>query len=138
MLLDAKEVRTLETTRLRSLVDADMETAFRLHAPDHQMIPPLGEAHSRERYLDRIGSGSFRCLIFEPEDAGAMAAVQAYDMFAVRYVAKVQFMLDDEPLRMLRVWHTDIYQRRDSAPQAVWSQATLIPSVDASKWRDRG
>ncbi len=48
MLLDPDEICTLETQRLHSLVVADMDTALRLHAPDYQLIRPIGEAYSRD------------------------------------------------------------------------------------------
>ncbi len=40
--VDTEVIRTTERERLRSLVDADLEVARRLHADDLQLINPAG------------------------------------------------------------------------------------------------
>jgi hypothetical protein len=52
----ADQLRTIEHQRLRSLVDADMATARRLHADDFQLINPNGGSMSKEKYLGNIAS----------------------------------------------------------------------------------
>jgi hypothetical protein len=47
----ADELRAAERKRLRSLVEADVETARRLHADDFQLINPLGGSVSKDQYL---------------------------------------------------------------------------------------
>jgi hypothetical protein len=63
----ADKLRAIERERLRSLVDADIATARRLHADDFDLIHPKGgtlskgrilEAHRvRKPRLPRVGSG---------------------------------------------------------------------------------
>ena len=46
----AAELRTIERERLRSLVEADVERARRLHADDFQLINPAGGALSKDAF----------------------------------------------------------------------------------------
>jgi len=54
---EADLLRATERNRLRALVEADMETAYQLHADDFQLINPAGGALSKEQYLGGIASG---------------------------------------------------------------------------------
>ena len=63
--LDTSALRDIERRRLRSLVEADMDTAGALHADDYQLITPRGYAMSKREYLDQIASGRLRYLVFE-------------------------------------------------------------------------
>lgn len=64
----ADQLRAIERARLRSLVDADVATALRLHADDVELINPVGGTLSKEQYLrgyrvrrfalPRVGAGS--------------------------------------------------------------------------------
>jgi hypothetical protein len=62
----ADQLRAIERARLRSLVDADMATARRLHADDFELINPVGGTLSKEQYLRRIASGELDYLEREP------------------------------------------------------------------------
>lgn len=118
------QLRTTERERLRSLVDADMETARRLHADDFQLINPLGGSLSKEQYLGQIASGDIDYLEWEPGEV----EVKVYgDAAVIRYQARLRIMvkgLPDAPSG--RFWHTDLYEKRNGQWQAVWSQATQI------------
>jgi hypothetical protein len=51
----ADELRAAERKRVRSLLEADVETARRIHADDFQLINPLGGSVSKDQYLgDRV------------------------------------------------------------------------------------
>lgn len=54
---EADQLRAVERERLRSLVEADVETAKQLHADDFQLINPLGGALSKDEYLGSVASG---------------------------------------------------------------------------------
>jgi Domain of unknown function (DUF4440) len=53
----ADQLRAIERARLRSLVDADVAIARRLHADDFELINPRGGTLSKEQYLRDIASG---------------------------------------------------------------------------------
>src|SRR5688572_1867469 len=64
----ADELRAIEKERLRSLVDADIATARRLHADDFQLINPNGGTLSKEQYLADIASGALDYKEWESEE----------------------------------------------------------------------
>jgi len=120
-------LRATERERLRALVDADMETAYQLHAEDFQLITPLGAALSREQYLGQIASGEIDYLAWEPGEV----EVKLYGNVAViRYQAALQIVVKGLPNAPSgRFWHTDLYERRKGSWQVVWSQATHIQTA---------
>lgn len=118
------QLRTTERERLRSLVDADMETAGRLHADDFQLINPLGGSLSKEEYLGQVASGEIDYLEWEP---GEVEVKVFGDAAVIRYQARLRIMvkgLPDAPSGLF--WHIDLYEKRNGQWQAVWSQATQI------------
>ena len=122
---DANDVRALERTRLRSLVDADMETARRLHADDYELVTPGAARLSKEAYLGAIASGEINYRVFEPvSDIDVLVLGEA--AAAVRYVAMIDIDFGSGT-DVVRAVHTDLWARRDGAWQAVWSQATQMP-----------
>lgn len=118
------QLRATERERLRSLVDADMEVARRLHADDFQLINPLGGALSKDAYLGQIASGDIDYLQWEPEEV----EVKLYrDAAVIRYQARLRIAVRGMPEAPSgRFWHTDLYERRGGHWQVVWSQATQI------------
>jgi hypothetical protein len=126
----------LERTRLRALVDADIETAEPLHADDYQLVTPNGSDLTKDDYLGAIGSGQLRYRVFEAVsdikvlsdgEAGGEGEADGNGegngpLAVLRYQARISF--DDRP--GLLCWHTDCYRRRDGRWQVVWSQATRI------------
>jgi hypothetical protein len=116
-------VRATERARLRALVSADIVQARQLHAPDFQLITPIGAALSKEEYLGVIASGQIRYLTWEPADI----AVRLYDSVAViRYRAQLEVVFSGHKIPLSDYWHTDTYERRDGQWMVVWSQATSI------------
>jgi hypothetical protein len=115
----------LERARLQALVERDMETADRLHAGAYQLITPGGGALSKAEYLGSILGGSLRYRVFEP--SGEISLRISGEMAALRYRCHIEVMSDDE-IVIIDAWHTDIWQCIDECWQAVWSQATAIPT----------
>ena len=116
-------VRTAERERLRSLVEADIAVAERLHAADFQLINPFGGSLSKEQYLGAIKSGVLDYLVWEP---GAIQ-VRAYGNNAViRYQSRLEVVFQGQKIPLRGYWHTDYYERRNGHWQVVWSQATEI------------
>ena len=64
----ADHLRELERSRLRALVECDMALAWRLHAPDFQLVTPGGRAFTREQYLAKIERDVLRYLRWEPDE----------------------------------------------------------------------
>ena len=120
---EADLLRATETERLRSLVEADIETARRLHADDFQLINPSGAALSKDQYLGQIASGELDYVLWEP---GSMEVRRYGDATVIRYQAQAQALSGGQRTPLRRFWHTDVYEKRNGRWQAVWSQATLI------------
>jgi hypothetical protein len=123
MPLDPDDLRTIERTRLQSLVDVKLDVAGPLHADDYQLITPRGIALTKSEYLGSIASGELDYRIFEP--VGDIAVWGDDRIALLRYTARIAFHGPgrDEPFVC---WHTDCYEMRDQNWQAVWSQATRI------------
>ena len=64
---EMEELRRIEKTRLKSLVDAEMEVAETLHAEGFQLVNPSGRTFTKEQYLSGIKSGNLDYKVFEPE-----------------------------------------------------------------------
>ena len=117
-------IRATERERLRALVDAEMDTANRLHADDFQLVNPGGGTLSKAEYLGGIGSGGIDYLVFEP---ASEIAVRLYAQAAlIRYRSDLEIVVGGESIPRGNYWHTDLYEQRDGRWQVVWSQATAI------------
>jgi hypothetical protein len=120
-------LRATEHERLRSLVEADLAAADRLHADDYQLITPGGGTFSKAAYLGGIADGRLRYRRFEPE--GEIRVRVWESAAALRYEVNIE-VVDDGNVYRDRCWHTDIYELRDGRWVAVWSHATRIRSLD--------
>lgn len=109
----------LERQRTQALVDQDIPRILALHAADYQLITPSGQVFSRDRYVDAIRRAPFYTR-WEMADFHCRAVV---GMAAIRYQATLGLASG----RLVRCWHTDIYENRGGAWLAVWSQATELP-----------
>jgi len=120
---DADLLRETERARLRALVSADIVRARQLHAPDFQLITPIGAALSKDEYLGAIASGQIRYLTWEPAEID----VRLYGRGAViRYRAQLEVIFSGHKVPLHDYWHTDVYERRDGQWMVVWSQATSV------------
>ena len=119
----ADQLRAIERARLRSLVDADVATARRLHADDFELINPRGGTLSKEQYLRDIASGDLDYLEWEPEEI----RVRLYGKSAViRYKAHLRVSVKGSAGSPVTFWHTDLYEKRNGQWQIVWAHATQI------------
>ena len=121
--LDAEHIRNIERTRLRALVNADMTAAEPLHAPDFQLITPIGAVLSKAEYLGAVAGGHIEYLLWEPGEI----AVRLYAASAViRYRARLEVVFGGTRVPPGEYWHTDAYEVRDGQWMVVWSQATAL------------
>ena len=111
--------RALEIERTRALVERDVETIRRMHAPDYELISVPGRVMSLERYLSLMA----RDVFYANWEHGPMRVQVSQSMAAVRYQAKITFPSG----KVVNCWHTDIYALQAGAWRAVWSQGTQLP-----------
>jgi hypothetical protein len=115
-------VRAAERARLSALVSADMATAERLHAPDFELVTPLGEVLDRAAYLGSVRDGGIDYRTFEP--VSEMEVRVQGQVAAVRYQAMIDIEVEGIGRLSHPAWHTYLYEQRDGRWQAVWEQAT--------------
>jgi len=121
--IDAESIRDIERARLRALVNADMIAAEPLHAPDFQLITPIGATLSKAEYLGAVAGGQIKYLLWEPDDI----AVRLYAASTlIRYRARLEVVFGGHRVPAGDYWHTDAYECRDQQWMVVWSQATAI------------
>lgn len=120
---EADVIRDTERSRLRHLVAGNVEAALAFHAPDFQLINPLGGIFSRSEYLDAIASGYLDYVRWDPESIEVRIDK---DTAAIRYKSTIQVTLGGVPRPALPHWHTDLYERSKKGWHVVWSQATQI------------
>jgi Domain of unknown function (DUF4440) len=120
----AEQVRTLERTRLKAMVDADTATVSRLLAPDFQGINVRGVNDGRNGTLATIG-GAVDFISITPVTP---ITVRMYgNTAAARF--QVAFVVVAGPDRLEhRGWFTDLLEKRAGKWQLVWSQTTAVPN----------
>jgi hypothetical protein len=115
-------IRSIERQRLRSLVEADMVTARRLHADDFELITPSAEIYSKERYMKEIESG---VLDYKTWDPGEITVRLYGDVAVIRYEdVRLEVFQKGALTRSGVVRHTDLYEKRNGQWQVVWSHAS--------------
>jgi hypothetical protein len=122
---DPDKLASIERERLRLLVEGDVDAAAAFHADDFQLITPSGRPLSKAGYLERIRSGR---ISYARWDAGDIVVRAHGDAAVLRYHAEMVLDSGDKTAEadpvVLRLWHTDLYERRNGRWQVVWSQAT--------------
>jgi Domain of unknown function (DUF4440) len=120
----AEQVRALERTRLKAMVDADTGTVGRQLAPDFQGINVLGVNDGRSGTLATIGGG----VDFVSITPVSPIKVRLYgNTAAARF--EVAFVVVAGPDRVEhRGWFTDLLEKRAGNWQLVWSQTTAVPN----------
>jgi hypothetical protein len=115
-------IRNTERLRLKSLVDADMVTARKLHADDFELITPSGGVMSKEKYMTDIESGRLDYKIWNPGDI----TVRLYGNVAlIRYTDTGFEVFQNGKLAWSGiVKHTDLYEKIDGQWKVVWSHAS--------------
>ncbi len=121
----SRQLRQIETNRLRALVDKDMRTADALHASDFQVVPPQGIPLTREEYLGRIESDDIDYIVFEP--TSKIEVRVSGDAAVMWYMSNIDVSVAGGARRVAHAaWHTAFYERNEGRWQAVWEQATAI------------
>ena len=120
----AEQIRAIERSRLRALVEADMTIARPLHADDFQLINPAGDVLSREDLLGGVAAGDIDFLVLEPTSPiqvrlSGQAAI-------IRYRSNIDIVVAGLGRLIHQAWHTDLYERRQGRWQIVWGQTTSI------------
>jgi hypothetical protein len=119
-----EQVRTLERTRLKAMVDADTTTVGRLLAADFQGINVAGVNDGRSGTLATIGGG----VDFVSITPVTSIKVRLYGNTAVARF-EVAFVVVAGPDRVEhRGWFTDLLEKRAGNWQLVWSQTTAVPN----------
>ena len=105
---DSDALRAKEVSRLRALVDTDLQTVERLHAEDFQLITPGGAALSKADYLGGVASGVTNHRVWEVDSP---IDVPIFDRVAIlRYRSILHMMYRGNGLGQDRFWHTDGYE----------------------------
>jgi Domain of unknown function (DUF4440) len=114
----AAVIRATERQRLRALLEHDFDTANKLHADDFELINPLGEAVSKEDYID--SGAAFAYKVWKPISP---IRVRVHgDSAVIRYESEIEI----SGIRG-HYWHTDLYEKRNGQWKIVWSQTTGAP-----------
>ena len=119
----ADDFRSLERTRLRSLVERDMELAHALHSPEFHLVTPGGNTRSRESYLTAVQTGAITYLKWQAAD---IMVRQFSNVVLLRYRAELEMPLQSGGTSSFACWHTDSYELHNGFWQVVFSQATRI------------
>ncbi len=119
----ADDFRSLERTRLRSLVERDMELAEVLHSPEFHLVTPGGITRSRESYLTAVRTGVITYLKWQPEE---IVVRQFSDVVLLRYRAELEMPSQSGGTSSFVCWHTDSYELHNGHWQVVFSQATRV------------
>ncbi len=119
----ADDFRSLERTRLRSLVERDMELANALHSPAFHLVTPGGITRSRESYLTAIKTGVITYLKWQP---GEIMVRQFSEVVLLRYQAELEMPSQSGGTSSFMCWHTDSYELHNGLWQVVFSQATRV------------
>jgi hypothetical protein len=120
----AEQLRTIEASRLRALVERDLVLADRLHADDYQLVTPRGATLSKAEYLGAIAAGDLIYRRFEAT-SDVQVLVGADALAVLRYQTTIEVESPGNVFSAI-CWHTDCYRNGASGWQAVWSQATAI------------
>jgi len=116
------DFRSLERTRLRALVERNMELAQQLHSSEFHLITPRGTTHSRESYLRAVKAGE---LVYVKWEAAAIVVRLLGSVALLRYQAELEIRRASGEFSSFGSWHTDSYELHNGLWQVVWSQATL-------------
>jgi hypothetical protein len=132
----AEQVRTLERTRLRAVVNADTAAVGRQLAPDFEGINVIGTKATRTGTLASIGGGVDFASIGGGVDFVSItpvtpSRVRLYgNTAAARF--QVAFVVVAGPDRVEHcAWFTDLLEKHAGSWQLVWSQTTPIPNDTA-------
>jgi hypothetical protein len=118
-----EDLRSLERTRLRALVEQDIELARALHSSEFHLITPRGSTYSRESYLQAVEVGK---IVYLKWEAAGILVRRLGNVALLRYQAELEMPSASGEPSSFACWHTDSYELHNGFWQVVWSQATLI------------
>jgi uncharacterized protein (TIGR02246 family) len=118
------ELKAIEQQRITAITGKDADALQRLLADDYHLINPGGQQVGKFDLVNGIREGFISYSLWEVD--GAMAVVASEAMAVVRYRASLQVTVQGEAQPPQRLWHTEVYQQRDGAWQAVMSQDTRV------------
>ena len=118
-----EDLRSLERTRLRALVERDFELALALHSSEFHLITPRGATYSRESYLQAVEVGRIVYLKWQAAD---ILVRRLGNVALLRYRAELEMPSASGEPESFENWHTDSYELQNGLWQVVWSQATRI------------
>ena len=121
--LEAERIRGVERSRLKALLDGDIQAAGPLHSSDFQLITPIGALLNKGQYLGAIATGQITYVSWEP---GPIDVRHSGASATVRYQADLEVIFGGHRVARSGYWHTDTYELNQGEWQAVWSQATAI------------
>jgi hypothetical protein len=118
-----EDLRSLERTRLRALVERDFELALALHSSEFHLITPRGSTYSRESYLQAVEVGK---IVYLKWEAVGILVRRLGNVALLRYRAELEMPSASGEPESFECWHTDSYELHNGLWQVVWSQATRI------------
>jgi len=121
--LTDEDLRSLERTRLRALVERDFELALALHSSEFHLITPRGSTYSRESYLQAVEVGK---IVYLKWEAVGILVRRFGNVALLRYRAELEMPSASGEPESFACWHTDSYELHNGFWQVVWSQATRI------------
>jgi uncharacterized protein (TIGR02246 family) len=118
------ELRALEHQRIEALTSKDLDTLQRLLADDYHVINPGGQQVGKFDLVNGIRENFIAYTLWEVD--GATAVLASDTLAVVRYRASLQVAVQGEAQPPQRLWHTEVFEKRDGAWQAVMSQDTRV------------
>lgn len=120
----AESIQEIELTKVRALVDADVEVLERIHADDFQLIPPPGLALDKEEFLGALAAGAIDFLSYDV--ISPIHVRLSGQAAAIRYQSRIEVVAAGLGHFSHDSWHTLLYEKRNGQWQAVWEQTTAI------------
>ena len=118
------ELRGLERQRIEALTSKDADALQRLLADDYHVINPGGQQVGKFDLVNGIRENFIAYTLWEVD--GAMAVLASETLAVVRYRASLQVSVQGDAQPPQRLWHTEVFEKRDGAWQAVMSQDTRV------------
>jgi hypothetical protein len=118
------ELRALEHQRIDAITSKDIDALQPLLADDYHLINPGGQQVGKFDLINGIREGFIAYTLWEVD--GAMSVLASDTLAVVRYRASLQVSVQGEAQPPQRLWHTEVYEKRDTAWQAIMSQDTRV------------
>jgi Domain of unknown function (DUF4440) len=122
----AEAVKLIERRRLRAFVDADVDVAETLHAPEFRVVDPRGGTHSKGEILGWLAEGILDYRRFEAVSDVELEA--SGDLAVLHYRSGIDVLVQGLAPQSLEAWLTICYRRAENHAgwQVFWHQETAI------------